>query len=124
MPGIKVDLGKVPLAHAPGDEITEGLDGLARRFVDYKKQGARAAKWRAVYNITANLPSRLAIEAECGLARALRRDRAGSGHRADRRTGSVDGRRPRSSAAPEVIEVVYEVFVALQRHRVVLEHSC
>src|SRR5258707_8619626 len=63
VPGIKVDLGKIPLALAPGDEITEGLDGLARRFVDYKRQGARFAKWRAVYNITASLPSRLAIEA-------------------------------------------------------------
>lgn len=30
VPGIKVDAGKIPLALAPGDEITQGLDGLRR----------------------------------------------------------------------------------------------
>ena len=43
VPGIKVDAGKIPLAHAPGDEITEGLDGLAKRLDAYKQQGARFA---------------------------------------------------------------------------------
>jgi len=51
------------LAHAPGDEITQGLDDLAKRLGGYKQQGARFAKWRAVYNISDTLPSRLAIEA-------------------------------------------------------------
>ena len=63
VPGIKVDAGKIELAHAPGDEITQGLDGLAKRLGDYKRQGARFAKWRAVYNVSDTLPSRLAIEA-------------------------------------------------------------
>ena len=31
VPGIKVDAGKIALANAPGDEITQGLDGLAKR---------------------------------------------------------------------------------------------
>ncbi|MGN6666701.1 MAG: class I fructose-bisphosphate aldolase, partial [Trinickia sp.] len=63
VPGIKVDTGKIALAHASGDEITQGLDGLAMRLEKYKTQGARFAKWRAVYNVAQALPSRLAIEA-------------------------------------------------------------
>src|SRR5690606_32745077 len=47
VPGIKVDAGKTALAGSPGDEITEGLDGLAKRLEGYKAQGARFAKWRA-----------------------------------------------------------------------------
>ncbi|HEY0876904.1 MAG TPA: class I fructose-bisphosphate aldolase [Zeimonas sp.] len=63
VPGIKVDAGKVPLANAPDDEITEGLDGLAKRLKRYREQGARFAKWRAVYNVSPVLPSRLAVKA-------------------------------------------------------------
>ena len=63
VPGIKVDAGKIALAGAPGDEITQGLDGLAKRVDAYKRQGVRFAKWRAVYNVSATLPSPLAIEA-------------------------------------------------------------
>ena len=44
VPGIKVDAGKIALAHAPGDEITQGLDGLAKRLSSCKEQGARFAK--------------------------------------------------------------------------------
>lgn len=57
VPGIKVDAGKIALAHAPGDEITQGLDGLAKRLGAYKEQGARFAKWRAVIDIGAGIPS-------------------------------------------------------------------
>src|SRR5690606_28013818 len=63
VPGIKVDAGKLPLAGSPGDEITEGLDGLARRLEGYKAQGARFAKWRAVYNVSERLPGRAAVVA-------------------------------------------------------------
>lgn len=51
VPGIKVDQGAKPLAGSPGDTITEGLDGLRERFVEYHKLGARFAKWRGVYEI-------------------------------------------------------------------------
>ena len=49
--------------HAPGDEITEGLDGLAKRLAGYRQQGARFAKWRAVYNVSDKLPGWRAIQA-------------------------------------------------------------
>lgn len=46
-PGIKVDRGAQPLAGAPGERITEGLDGLRERLGEYRTLGARFAKWRA-----------------------------------------------------------------------------
>jgi fructose-bisphosphate aldolase class I len=57
IPGIKVDLGAKPLAHAEGETVTEGLDGLRARLEEYYKLGARFAKWRATYSISDTLPS-------------------------------------------------------------------
>jgi fructose-bisphosphate aldolase class I len=63
IPGIKVDTGAKPLAAYPGETITEGLDGLRERLAEYYKLGARFAKWRAVIDIGAGIPSRYAIDA-------------------------------------------------------------
>src|ERR1700747_2136367 len=63
IPGIKVDLGAKPLAGFPNETITEGLDGLRERFVEYFKLGARFAKWRAVIDIADGIPTPFAIEA-------------------------------------------------------------
>jgi len=57
VPGIKVDAGAKPLALSPGETITEGLDGLRERFQEYHKLGARFAKWRAVIDITKDVPT-------------------------------------------------------------------
>ena len=62
VPGIKVDTGAKKLAGSPEEKITEGLDGLRERLVEYYKLGARFTKWRAVYNISENFPSELAIK--------------------------------------------------------------
>src|SRR5687767_4421731 len=51
IPGIKVDTGAKDLAGAPGEKVTEGLDGLRERLQEYKSLGARFAKWRAVITI-------------------------------------------------------------------------
>jgi fructose-bisphosphate aldolase class I len=70
LPGIKVDLGAKPLAGFPGETITEGLDGLRERLAEYHELGARFAKWRAVIDIAAGIPTRHAIDANAeGLAR-------------------------------------------------------
>ncbi|HZO97921.1 MAG TPA: class I fructose-bisphosphate aldolase [Gaiellaceae bacterium] len=61
IPGIKVDKGAKPLANAPGETITEGLDGLRERFEEYVSLGARFAKWRAVYSIGDGRPSEYAV---------------------------------------------------------------
>ena len=63
LPGIKVDLGAKPLAGFPGETITEGLDGLRERLIEYRKLGARFAKWRAVIDIGAGIPTSFGIEA-------------------------------------------------------------
>jgi fructose-bisphosphate aldolase class I len=61
--GIKVDTGAKPLAGAPGEKITEGLDGLRERVADYVRHGATFAKWRAVITIGEGLPSARAVRA-------------------------------------------------------------
>src|SRR5579871_2198992 len=63
IPGIKVDLGAKPLAGFPGETITEGLDGLRERLMEYRKLGARFAKWRAVIDIGEAIPTSGAIDA-------------------------------------------------------------
>jgi fructose-bisphosphate aldolase class I len=57
LPGIKVDTGAKALALCPGETVTEGLDGLAKRCAEYVKMGAKFAKWRAVITIGAGLPT-------------------------------------------------------------------
>jgi fructose-bisphosphate aldolase, class I len=63
IPGIKLDAGAKPLAGAPDELITEGLDGLRDRIAEYYSLGARFAKWRAVITIGNSIPSQLCIEA-------------------------------------------------------------
>ncbi|MFA5860277.1 MAG: class I fructose-bisphosphate aldolase [Candidatus Thermoplasmatota archaeon] len=63
VPGIKVDTGSKPLALAPNEEVTEGLDGLRERLIAYHALGARFAKWRAVINIGADFPTQRGIHA-------------------------------------------------------------
>ncbi|SOY57769.1 class I fructose-bisphosphate aldolase [Cupriavidus taiwanensis] len=123
VPGIKVDKGKLALALAPGDEITEGLDGLAKRLAGYRQQGARFAKWRAVYNVSDTLPGRAAVQAN---AEALARYAA-----ICQQAGVVpivepevlmDGAHTMARCAQVTEAVLHEVFHALHRHAVVLEH--
>ena len=61
MPGIKVDIGAKVLAGSENEKITEGLDGLRERLKEYYKLGAKFTKWRGVYNISENYPSKLSI---------------------------------------------------------------
>ena len=61
LPGIKVDTGAKVLASSPDEKITEGLDGLRERLKEYYKIGAKFTKWRGVYNITKDYPSKLSI---------------------------------------------------------------
>ena len=63
IPGIKVDKGAKPIAGAPDEKVTEGLDGLRDRLAEYRDLGARFTKWRAVIEIGENIPSYLCIHA-------------------------------------------------------------
>ncbi len=122
VPGIKVDKGKGPLAGSPGDTITYGLDGLDKRLQGYKELGARFAKWREVYPITATNPGRLGLTAN---AETLARYAA-----VCQQQGIVpivepevlmDGSHNMARCAAVIEEVLQEVFYALYRHKVCLE---
>ncbi len=71
VPGIKVDKGAKALALYPEEKVTDGLDGLRERLVEYKEMGAKFAKWRAVIEINeADVPTAFGIRANAhGLAR-------------------------------------------------------
>ncbi len=114
LPGIKVDKGTKPLPFCPGEVITEGLDGLRERLVEYRGLGAKFAKWRAVIDIGPNMPSYNCIMTNAhALARyaALCQDEGivpivepdvlmDGDHDIDRCTRSPNGRsRPRSSSS-------------------------
>ncbi len=62
IPGIKVDKGAKDLAGAPGETITEGLDGLRERLAKYREAGARFAKWRGVITIGNGIPTDYCIQ--------------------------------------------------------------
>jgi fructose-bisphosphate aldolase class I len=61
LPGIKVDKGTKPLPFNPGELVTEGLDGLRERLIEYRGFGAKFAKWRGVYDIGPRMPSYSAV---------------------------------------------------------------
>ena len=122
IPGIKVDTGARALAGHPGEFVTEGLDGLRERLLDYAAMGARFAKWRAVIVIGAAVPSPGCLDAN---AHALARYAA-----LCQEIGLVpivepevlmdgDHALARSRAVTE--EVLRSVFDQLVRQRVLLE---
>jgi fructose-bisphosphate aldolase class I len=63
LPGIKVDKGTKPLPFCPGEVITEGLDGLRDRLAEFRTLGAKFAKWRAVIDIGAGIPTWTCVKA-------------------------------------------------------------
>ncbi|QYY28443.1 fructose-bisphosphate aldolase class I [Cupriavidus pinatubonensis] len=123
VPGIKVDKGKVPLVNAPGDEITEGLDGLPKRLEAYRQQGARFAKWRAVFNVSDTLPSALAVQANAQVLAAYAAICQASGIvPIVEPEVLMDGDHGLARSAAVTERVLHAVFHALHRYGVVLEH--
>ena len=123
VPGIKVDKGTVLLPEFPGETVTQGLDGLAQRLGEYKQMGARFAKWRAVINIGAGIPTPQAIASN---AHALARYAA-----ICQEQGVVpivepevlmDGDHTLATSARVTEEVLHAVFHALHLQRVALEY--
>ncbi|MCU1428525.1 MAG: fructose-bisphosphate aldolase [Actinomycetia bacterium] len=62
MPGIKVDKGTTKLAKSPHELVTDGLDGLRERLVEYRGLGAKFAKWRAVITIGDGIPTQYCLD--------------------------------------------------------------
>jgi fructose-bisphosphate aldolase class I len=120
--GIKVDCGAKDMAGHPGEKITEGLDGLRERLMEYAKMGARFAKWRAVFSVGEGTPSRGCIEAN---AQALARYAA-----LCQETGLVpivepevlmDGNHSLQRCCEVTLEVLHTVFDELYTQQVTLE---
>ncbi|MDO9106901.1 MAG: class I fructose-bisphosphate aldolase [Methylovulum sp.] len=123
VPGIKVDKGFTPLVNAPGDVVTQGLDGLAERLAGYKAQGARFAKWREVYAISPHNPTQAGLTSN---AEVLARYAA-----ICQSLGLVpivepevllDGDHSMDHCFEVIERVQHAVFHALHRHRVELEY--
>ena len=122
VPGIKVDKGLQPLANAAGDRVTQGLDGLAERLQLYKTQGARFAKWREVYPITAHNPTALGLEVNAEmLARYAAICQTEGFVPIVEPEVLIDGDHSIERSAEVIEAVLHAVFHALHRHKVVLE---
>lgn len=122
LPGIKVDTGAKPLAGAPGETVTEGLDGLRERLAEYVDLGARFAKWRAVISIDEHRPTALALHVN---AHALARYAA-----LCQEAGIVpivepevlmDGEHTLERCAEVTLETLHEVFSELEAQQVALD---
>ena len=122
VPGIKVDKGTIPLVNAPGDLITQGLDGLSERLRGYKAQGARFAKWREVYGITDRNPTPLGIEANAeALASYAALCQAEGIVPIVEPEVLIDGDHTMERCDEVTEAVLRAVFHALHRHKVILE---
>jgi len=124
LPGIKVDKGKIDLPGFPQEKITEGLDGLKDRLMEYRELGAGFTKWRAVFPISDRTPTQYGIRAN---ANALARFAALS-----QEAGFVpivepevlmDGNHDIQRCEAVTTEVLHQVFDALHEARVYLEGS-
>jgi fructose-bisphosphate aldolase class I len=122
IPGIKVDAGAKPLAGHPGEEVTEGLDGLRQRLAEYAAMGARFAKWRAVIRIGAEIPSRACIAANAhALARYAALCQEASLVPIVEPEVLMDGDHTLARCAAVTAAVLQEVFDQLEAQGVVLE---
>ena len=122
IPGIKVDKGTKPLPFSPGETITDGLDGLRERLIEYRDLGAKFCKWRAVIDIGPGIPSYNCINANAHALAPLCRAVPGGEFGADRRARGAHGRRSRDWPLREVTEFVLKtVFQELYYARVKLE---
>lgn len=124
LPGIKVDKGLIPLAGTKKEEnITQGLDGLPERLADYKSKGATFAKWRAVYSISGDTPSQLAIDTNAEvLARYAAICQAHGIVPIVEPEVLIDGDHTIARCEEVSEPVLHAVFNALYRHNVKLEY--
>ncbi len=122
IPGIKVDKGAKPMANFPGEKITEGLDGLRDRLTEYRKLGARFAKWRAVITIGEKIPTQTCINANAeALARYATLCQEGELVPIVEPEVLMDGTHTIERCFEATEQTLRSVFAALAEHRVVLE---
>jgi fructose-bisphosphate aldolase class I len=124
IPGIKVDKGPQNLALAPGEVVTEGLDGLRGRLEEYFKLGARFAKWRAVINIGPTIPTHTCLYANAhALARYAALCQEASIVPIIEPEVLLDGDHTIERCFEVTEATLTAVFAALRAHNVSLEHT-
>jgi fructose-bisphosphate aldolase class I len=123
LPGIKVDKGLVTIPNTDEENMTQGLDGLAARLEEYKAKGACFAKWRAVYAISTNTPSTLAIKINAGgLAQYAAICQSLGIVPIVEPEILIDGNHTIEQCHKVTENVLYAVFKALHRYQVKLEY--
>ena len=123
LPGIKVDKGLVDLPNTEGEKVTQGLDGLTERLLEYKKLGAKFAKWRNVYSISEVAPSITAIKTGAeNLARYAAACQAVGIVPIVEPEVLMDGNHNIEHCAEVSEMILHELFHALFIHQVELEH--
>jgi len=123
VPGIKVDKGLVKIKEGGEENVTQGLDGLTARLKTYKEQGARFAKWRAVFHITQSTPTVLAIELNAhNLARYAYICQSQDIVPIVEPELLMEGTHSIEECAEVTEEILHRVFHALHRQHVSLEH--
>jgi fructose-bisphosphate aldolase class I len=123
VPGIKVDKGLIPLTGTKDEKVTQGLDGLLERLVEYKNKGARFAKWRDVYLISKTTPSWSAIQINAEvLARYAAICQEGGVVPIVEPEVLIDGDHTIEACAEASEKVWHAVFQALYQHKVLLEY--
>jgi fructose-bisphosphate aldolase class I len=122
VPGIKVDKGITALPGTDEEKITQGLDGLAERLMNYREMGARFAKWRGVLTISATQPSCLARHANAeALARYAALCQAHGIVPIVEPELLMDGDHSLERCAEASEKTLRAVFKALIKHKVILE---
>lgn len=123
IPGIKVDKGLVDLANTENEQVTQGLDGLRDRLLEFKKLGALFAKWRNVYSISEFTPSIAAIKTGAeNLARYASICQSVGIIPIVEPEILMEGEHTIEECAEVSEMVLHEVFRALYLHQVSLEH--
>lgn len=123
IPGIKVDKGLIDLANTENEKVTQGLDGLTERLLEYKKLGAKFAKWRNVYSISEYTPSLTAIKTGAeNLARYAAICQSVGIVPIVEPEVLMDGNHSIEQSAEIAEMVLHELFNALFIHQIELEH--
>jgi len=65
--GIRADIGRLEMPEFPGEEVTEGVDGLEKRLEMYRGLGVRFASWKAAFDLSETHPSDACIHLNVAL---------------------------------------------------------
>ena len=119
IPGIKVDKGAKDMANFPGEKITEGLDGLRERLIEYQTFGLKFTKWRALITIGEGMPTDSCIYSNAeNLARFAALSQEADMVPIVEPEVLMEGAHSIETSKKVLKKVLKEVFIALSRHNV------